>query len=73
MLRALAETENILKRADRAGEEARNLAISQFAREILTVVDNLERTIDIAQNQTIESVGILTEGVETTYEASSTS
>ena len=66
MLRALAESENILKRADRAGEEARNFAISQFAREILTVVDNLERTIDVAHNQTIASVDILTEGVEAT-------
>ncbi len=46
LLRALAETENIRRRAQRDREDASKYAISNFAREMLRVADNLKRALD---------------------------
>ena len=46
LLRALAETENVRRRAQREREDAGKYAISNFARDLLPVVDNLRRAID---------------------------
>jgi molecular chaperone GrpE len=46
LLRALAETENVRKRAVREREEALQYAITNFARDLLVVADNLRRAID---------------------------
>jgi molecular chaperone GrpE len=46
MLRALAETDNVRKRANRQIEEARVYAVEKFARDLLAVSDNLQRAID---------------------------
>ena len=46
LLRALAETENTRKRADRDREETAKFAVSNFARDVLAVADNLRRTLD---------------------------
>ena len=54
MLRALAEAENRRSQADRAIADARQFAISEFARELLTVVDNLQRTVEAAQTQLVD-------------------
>ena len=43
LLRALAEAENARKRAERTAAEARRYAIGDFARDLLTVADNLQR------------------------------
>jgi molecular chaperone GrpE len=51
LLRALADAENTRRRADRSAEEARRYAISDLARELLTVVDNLQRAIAAAETQ----------------------
>jgi molecular chaperone GrpE len=51
LLRALAEAENTRRRAGRTAEEARRFAIADFARELLIVVDNLQRTIEAANSQ----------------------
>lgn len=45
LLRALAEVENGRRQAERAVEEARKYAITEFAREMVGVSDNLERTL----------------------------
>ncbi len=45
LLRQLAETENVRKRARREVEAASKFAIERFARAILDVVDNLERAL----------------------------
>jgi molecular chaperone GrpE len=45
LLRALAESENVRHRADRMVDDARQYGISDFARELLSVADNLQRTI----------------------------
>lgn len=44
-LRALAEAENIRKRTERAREDTAKFAISSFARDLLTVSDNLRRAL----------------------------
>lgn len=49
LLRALAETENLRKRAEREVADARAYAVTAFAREILTVADNLSRALEAAQ------------------------
>jgi len=45
MLRALAETDNVRKRANRQIEEARLYAVEKFARDLLNVSDNLSRAV----------------------------
>jgi molecular chaperone GrpE len=68
LLRALAEAENTRRRADRTAEDARKFAVADFARELLTVVDNLQRTIDAADGQgaaTAENAALI-EGVRAT-------
>lgn len=46
MLRALAETDNVRKRANRQIEEARLYAVEKFARDLLGVSDNLARATE---------------------------
>ncbi len=45
LLRALAENENIIRRARREREDAGKYAASNFARDMLTVGDNLHRAL----------------------------
>jgi molecular chaperone GrpE len=68
LLRALAEAENTRRRAERTAEEARQYAISDLARELLVVADNLQRTIAAAERHAPESVedAALIEGVRAT-------
>ena len=46
VLRAMAEAENTRKRAIKDREEASKYAISGFARDLLSVADNLRRALD---------------------------
>lgn len=46
LLRAVAETENVRRRAQREKEDAGRYGIASFAREMLSVVDNLGRALD---------------------------
>jgi molecular chaperone GrpE len=50
-LRALAETENVRRRAARDRQEASLYAISAFARDLLSVADNLRRALDSVDRQ----------------------
>ena len=45
LLRQLAESENLKKRLQREKDEARQYAISGFARDLLSVADNLQRAL----------------------------
>src|SRR5260370_35696170 len=45
LLRALAETENVRHRFQREREDAQKYAISGFAKDLLTAVDNLRRAL----------------------------
>ena len=44
-LRALAEADNTRKRAERAKEDTAKFAVSSFARDLLSVADNLRRAL----------------------------
>ncbi len=46
MLRALAETENVRRRAQREREDASKYAISSFAKDLLSAADNLRRALE---------------------------
>ena len=46
LLRALAETENIRKRSERQIADERVYAIERFARDVLSVSDNLARALE---------------------------
>ena len=46
LLRALAETENVRRRAQREREDTQKYAISNFARDLLSSVDNLRRALN---------------------------
>ena len=46
MLRALAETENVRRRSNRQIEDARMYGVEKFSRDLLSVADNLARTLD---------------------------
>ncbi|MEM7568871.1 MAG: nucleotide exchange factor GrpE [Pseudomonadota bacterium] len=46
LMRAVAETENVRRRAEREKSEASQYAVTKFARDILSVADNLRRGLD---------------------------
>jgi len=54
LLRALAEAENVRRRAVRDREDAAKYAIANFAREILTVADNVKRALASADADTAD-------------------
>lgn len=69
LLRALAETENTRRRAERDREDAAKFAAANFARDVLTVSDNLRRAIDSVPADAKAgntALGTLIEGVELT-------
>lgn len=69
MMRALAEAENTRRRAERDRQEASKYAIASFAREMLSVADNLSRAlaaVDDGVKQSSEAVATLIEGIEMT-------
>jgi molecular chaperone GrpE len=69
-LRAVAESENIRKRAEKDVADARAYGITAFARDVLTVADNLARTLEHvtaeARASADPSLKALLEGVELT-------
>jgi molecular chaperone GrpE len=46
LLRALAETENVRRRAQREREDAQRYAVTNFAKDMLNVADNLRRALE---------------------------
>jgi molecular chaperone GrpE len=60
LLRALAEQENIRRRAARERDEAVRYAASNLGRDLLLTLDNLRRALDSAP---VESIGELDEPV----------
>jgi molecular chaperone GrpE len=66
LLRALAEAENTRRRAERAAEEARRYANTDFTRELLGVADNLQRAIAAAEQRAGAHDQVRIEGVRAT-------
>ena len=62
--RAYADTENLKKRLNAEAEQTRKYRIQSFAKEILPVIDNLERALQTEVNEA--DVGFK-KGVEMTY------
>ena len=69
LLRAVAETENTRRRLTRERDETAKFAASNFARDILSVADNLRRAIEAIPAEALvgdESLKSLYEGVAAT-------
>lgn len=65
-LRAYADAENTKKRCAQEIEKNNKYAISSFAKELLSVADNLQRAIDATGDKTDEQCLNLLEGVKLT-------
>ncbi|MEM1019110.1 MAG: nucleotide exchange factor GrpE [Pseudomonadota bacterium] len=46
LMRAVAETENVRRRAEREKQDASQYAVTKFARDILSVADNMRRALE---------------------------
>ena len=71
MLRAMADVENMRRRAARDSDEARKYAVTGFARELLEVADNLARALQSVPDEVraSEQVKPLVEGIELTQKS----
>ena len=65
-LRAYADLENTKKRCAQEIEKNSKYAISSFAKELLSVADNLQRALDAAGNSDAEQMEQFRKGVELT-------
>jgi molecular chaperone GrpE len=67
-LRAAADAQNVKRRAVQDVEKARKFALDQFSKDLLPVVDNLERALAAAPDDN-EAVKPIAEGVELTLKS----
>ncbi len=67
-VRAVAEMENVRRRAAQDVEKAHKFALEKFANELLTTVDNLERALAIADQEETINANFL-EGIELTHKS----
>lgn len=65
MVRALAESQNARRRAEKDVTNARLFALENFAKDLLPVIDNLERAIENTDPED-QGVKAIAEGVELT-------
>lgn len=69
LLRSLAEMENLRRRSEREAADARTYAVTGFARDMLTVADNIRRALESVPAETgerAEALRPLIEGMELT-------
>lgn len=66
LLRALAETENLRKRAERDRRDAELYGATRFARDLLSVYDNFDRALDNVTDNVRAAAPGLIEGIELT-------
>jgi molecular chaperone GrpE len=70
LLRALAEAENTRRRAEREKADASQYAVTKFARDMLSVADNLKRALDAyppdARAGAAPQIKAVIEGIEAT-------
>jgi len=67
-LRAQADAQNVKRRAEQDVEKARKFALEQFCKELLPVIDNLERALEAAPEGE-QAVKPIAEGVELTLKS----
>ncbi len=68
LLRAKAEIENIRRRTELDIEKAHKFALEKFSGELLPVIDNLERALDLADKSNAELTSLV-EGVDLTLKS----
>ncbi|MGR6981666.1 nucleotide exchange factor GrpE [Testudinibacter sp. P27/CKL/0425] len=68
-LRSRAEVDNIRRRAEQDVEKAHNFALEKFSKELLDVIDNLERALEAKPQTDDESSKAVFDGVELTYKS----
>ena len=68
LLRAKAEVENIRRRAEQDIEKAHKFALEKFSSELLPVIDNLERALELADKSNSE-LNSMIEGIELTLKS----
>jgi len=68
LLRAMADTENMRRRAEKEKEDAHNYAVTKFARDVLSVADNMRRALDSVPEEARENEAVknILTGVEMT-------
>ena len=68
LLRTLADMENLRRRTEREVADARTYAVTNFARDMLTVADNVRRALDAvpADAKAGEATKALIDGIELT-------
>ncbi len=66
LLRALADVENLRKRAERERREAAQYGGAKLAKDLLTVYDNLQRALAAVDEEQRKVAGALIEGIELT-------
>ncbi|MFL2840628.1 MAG: nucleotide exchange factor GrpE [Pseudohongiellaceae bacterium] len=66
VLRAHAEVQNMRRRCEADVEKAHKYALEKFSIELLSVMDNIERALDVVVDPKEESVKGLCEGIELT-------
>ena len=66
LMRSLAESENIRKRALKDRQDAEVYAVAKMSRDILSVYDNLQRALDLAEDILDEKSLPMIEGLELT-------
>jgi molecular chaperone GrpE len=68
LLRALAETENVRRRLQRERDDAQKYAVSGFAKDLLSAVDNLRRALDAVPESEVadQRTRLLLDGVAAT-------
>ncbi len=67
-LRAMAEVENVRKRLERARDDEKQYAVTKFARDLLSVADNLTRALAATppEARSNEALKPVIEGIEAT-------
>lgn len=68
VLRAQADAQNVMRRAEQDVEKARKFALERFCAELLPVVDNLERALEATAGDN-EIVKPIAEGVQLTLKS----
>ncbi|MGP1931196.1 MAG: nucleotide exchange factor GrpE [Arsenophonus sp. ET-YP4-MAG3] len=68
LLRSKAEVENIRRRTEQDIEKTHKFALERFANELLPVIDNLERAIELVNHEKNETMSMI-EGLELTLKS----
>ncbi|PKF50592.1 nucleotide exchange factor GrpE [Enterovibrio nigricans] len=65
VLRARADIENMRRRTEQEIDKARKFALERFANELLPVIDNMERAVEMADKEN-DAIKPMLEGIELT-------